>query len=249
MCKRVFIGKTARDTRWQRERGLAAAEVLLLTVPLCFVSLVATSKLAAMASAKTQAVWQSGVAAQTAARSPDGCGINTVYTAAPVIEAVFSENSSLMASSALVQLPGLAILKTGDVAKSAHVKVPGYYFQRSAQKLLASRSDRKEFESSTQYICNEPRNEPKEIIGGRTKRELPYLAWFTGLGLWQAGMMYHGGGGGSGMPKFDPNGQMPEVPGSNGVLPPGMSPGDVAQKGGDAVTKKEQDERERKERK
>jgi cytochrome c oxidase assembly factor CtaG len=54
------------------ERGLALVELMLLTVPVCVLSIVLASAIAATATAKNQSMWKASLKAQLAAKTPCG---------------------------------------------------------------------------------------------------------------------------------------------------------------------------------
>lgn len=65
--------------RQARERGSSVVEVILLTVPLCLLSMVITSKMAATSTGLVRTQWQSSLSAQRGAVTV--CGSNTKLSA------------------------------------------------------------------------------------------------------------------------------------------------------------------------
>jgi hypothetical protein len=76
ICFSVWAALKERGQRRRvsRQAGFSATELLVFTAPLCILSMVLASKLAATSSAHIRAGWQSSLAAQQAAKQP--CGGN-----------------------------------------------------------------------------------------------------------------------------------------------------------------------------
>src|SRR5262245_30508303 len=60
------------------ERGLALMELMMLTVPLCVLSIVLASAISATATAKNKSMWKASLKAQQAAKEPCG-GVPLLY--------------------------------------------------------------------------------------------------------------------------------------------------------------------------
>lgn len=73
----LFTRRTRDEGR--RQRGASAFELLLLAVPVCLLSMVISSKLAATSTTKMRAQWQAALNAQKAAINP--CGGNAQLVA------------------------------------------------------------------------------------------------------------------------------------------------------------------------
>lgn len=70
----VLAGRARRRCTQRRQAGFSATELLVFTAPLCVLSMVITSKLAATSSARIRAGWMASLAAQQGASRP--CGGN-----------------------------------------------------------------------------------------------------------------------------------------------------------------------------
>jgi hypothetical protein len=73
------LQKRGRARRVHRQAGFSATELLVFTAPLCVLSMVLASKLAATSSAHIRAGWQASLSAQQAAVKP--CGGNSKLNA------------------------------------------------------------------------------------------------------------------------------------------------------------------------
>lgn len=74
------MNRTASRSAPRRgEHGFSEIELIILTVPLCLLSMVLTSRLAATSRAKAKAQWQAAVAAQTNAKNL--CGASDAVSA------------------------------------------------------------------------------------------------------------------------------------------------------------------------
>lgn len=181
-----------------RQSGLAIAEVILLTVPLSILSLVVTSRLTAVASAREESIWRASVLAQLAAREPDLKHINLVDSAIPL--------AAMNSKSALVQSPGIVGIlgRTSDITVDKTVAVPNYYFATAAGRMLPRASSPSAITNRANFLCNEPFE--------YSALETGFKAWFGILGAWQGYKMYHSGKG-QAEPVFDKNQKLPDEKG------------------------------------
>lgn len=135
----------------RNQRGLALMELLLLTVPLCILSIVLASAVAATSTAKNKSMWQASRDAQLATRQR--CGAPTLFTKV-ALTPKYGNFISGMGKAREIALIGLPITQTGTKTVESVEKVAPFYFETAADKMFASRS--REAKNSATFPCNEP---------------------------------------------------------------------------------------------
>lgn len=135
------------------ERGLALIELMLLTVPLCVLSIVLASAISATATAKNKSMWKASLQAQQATREPCG-GVPLLYVPTQSQKnGQFTQGRSKANEIAIIGLP---ITMTGRKTEDVTEQVADFHFDSAADKMFPSRA--KEAKNSATFVCNEPNN-------------------------------------------------------------------------------------------
>lgn len=171
---------TKRTRTTKNQRGVALVELLLVTVPLCCLSIVLASVIAATGSAKNKSMWMASLKAQRATTRP--CG------GTPLVETpALSPKYPKFAKGAIKALEIVALEQAFGNMTQTNTKtvpdvqqVPNFYFDKAADQMLPSRTHSARNEAT--FVCNEPDNGDSRY--GKYDKALLGLAEATALELY-----------------------------------------------------------------
>lgn len=147
----VKVQQQARGAR--RERGLALMELMLLTVPMCVLSIVLASAISATATARNKSMWKASLKAQQATREPCG-GLPLLYE--PTMSQKQGKFTQGRSQAGEIALMGLPITLTNNKTEKVTEQVGDFHFTSAADKMFPDRT--KQTENSATFTCNEPNN-------------------------------------------------------------------------------------------
>jgi hypothetical protein len=201
------IPKAPARPRLNRQAGISVTELLVLTAPLCVLSMILSSKLAATSSAHISAEWQTSLQTQLAAKVP--CGANPQFMAPWIKPATGVEGavestmniasqagsifdalgSTLMAGYLALQymdaipmdlLTSPELVDTNWATVPVTVRIAPYYFQPQAELLIQGPV---EVSSSSTFICNEPYD--GDAIRAKKREQLIGKMTFEATGIYE----------------------------------------------------------------
>src|SRR5437879_931120 len=108
--QKTHLSLRIRGASRRGQRGVALVELLLITVPLCVLSIVLASAIAATSAAKNKSMWMASLKAQQATREPCG-GIPAYYV--PTLSQKQSKFSQGRSKAGIIGLVGIDITLTG----------------------------------------------------------------------------------------------------------------------------------------
>lgn len=164
------------------ESGMATGELLVLTVPLCVLSMAFASKLSSTASARMEGQWQMSLSAQQSAREPCSGNVDLRMTA----PAMLALKHKKAAQALVPMLPTIApivdepMVPVGKISKSGPTPVRNYYYRRIADASVPDGIHN--VTTGATFVCNEPNQ-------GDDRRER-YKVFLGALGFFQAAKLF-----------------------------------------------------------
>lgn len=139
--------------RGSRQRGMSLVELMLVTVPLCGLSIVLASSVAATSTAKNKSMWKASLQVQQATRQPcGGAPLTFVPAATPKYKDFLQGHQKALIPS----LVGEDILLTNQQTQQVTEAAPKFYFEAAARTMLPDRT--MQAQNSATFLCNEPNN-------------------------------------------------------------------------------------------
>lgn len=197
-----FTDSRSQRVRASRESGMAAGELLVLTIPMCVLSMAISSKFAATSSAHTQGQWHTALSAQQQTTGPCPADTDLVMTA-PLAMVLKKKNASkalVPMLPTMVPIPGVSdpMALVGKKRAEEATPIPGYYYQPHADRAVPSGAGT--VTSSSTFVCNEPNH--------GDKRATLYEVYLGLLGAFQAAKLFGVTSGGA----SDPSANLPAPP-------------------------------------
>ncbi len=148
----------------QTQRGVALVELLLITVPLCCLSIVLASALAATSTAKNKAMWKASLQTQQATREPCA-GAPLLYL--PTMSSKQSQFNQGRSKAGIIALEGIDITLTNYKSQQVTEPVGKFYFEQATNQMFPDRTQ--SAQNTATFLCNEPNNgdsrrTPHEVI-------------------------------------------------------------------------------------
>ncbi len=156
-------GESRSTMHKRRQRGVALVELLLVTVPLCCLSIVLASAISATATARNQSMWKASLKTQQATREPCGGSSLADQPATSPSYASYIAGKQLAQRIVQIEVDTTNLLQTNSITESDTEQAPSFYFEKAADKMFPSRI--KSASNSATFLCNEP-------DGGNVRRDM-----------------------------------------------------------------------------